>query len=122
MVKNPLLLFLKGAAMGAADVVPGVSGGTIAFITGIYDELLLSINKLGPSALRLLFRKGFLAFWHHINGSFLLTLGCGVLLSLFTLAKGISWLLTQPCHCGMVIFYGAGSCFGLAYASPITPN
>ncbi len=93
MVKNPLLLFFKGVAMGAADVVPGVSGGTIAFITGIYDELLGSIKKLGPEALMVLFRQGFFAFWHFINGSFLLTLGCGIFLSLFTLAKLISWLL-----------------------------
>ncbi len=83
--------------MGAADVVPGVSGGTIAFITGIYDELLGSIKKVGPEALGVLFRQGFFAFWHFINGSFLLTLGCGIFLSLFTLAKLISWLLvTHP--------------------------
>lgn len=93
MVKNPLLLFGKGVAMGAADVVPGVSGGTIAFITGIYDELLGSIRKLGPQALSILFRQGFFAFWHFINGPFLLTLGCGILLSLFTLARLISHLL-----------------------------
>ncbi|MDD7804850.1 MAG: DUF368 domain-containing protein [Endozoicomonas sp. (ex Botrylloides leachii)] len=95
MVKNPLLLLLKGVAMGAADVVPGVSGGTIAFITGIYDELLSSLKKISPSALAILFRQGFFAFWHHINGPFLLTLGCGILLSVFTLAKGISWMLVN---------------------------
>ena len=81
--------------MGAADVVPGVSGGTVAFITGIYDELLGSIKKLGPGALSVLFKQGFFAFWHFINGPFLLTLGCGILLSLFTLAKGISWMLAN---------------------------
>ena len=97
MVKNPLLLFSKGIAMGSADVVPGVSGGTIAFITGIYDELLDSIKKVGPAALKILFKEGFFAFWHFINGSFLLTLGCGILLSLFSLARLISWLLvTYP--------------------------
>lgn len=97
MVKNPLLLFSKGIAMGSADVVPGVSGGTIAFITGIYDELLGSIKKLGPAALKVWFKEGFFAFWHFINGPFLLTLGCGILLSLFSLAKLINWLLvTYP--------------------------
>lgn len=83
--------------MGAADVVPGVSGGTIAFITGIYDELLDSIKRLGPGALRVLAQDGIGACWKHINGAFLLTLGSGILLSLFSLARVISWLLvTHP--------------------------
>ena len=83
--------------MGAADVVPGVSGGTIAFITGIYDELLDSIKRLGPGALKVLAQEGVVACWKHINGAFLLTLGSGILLSLFSLAKVISGLLvTHP--------------------------
>jgi len=81
--------------MGAADVVPGVSGGTVAFITGIYDELLSSINKFRPRAVTVLFREGWSAFWHHINGSFLMILGCGIFISLFTLAKSISWVLVN---------------------------
>lgn len=81
--------------MGAADVVPGVSGGTIAFITGIYDELLSSINKLRPEALAVLFREGWFAFWHHVNGSFLLILGCGIFTSLFALSKTIGWVLVN---------------------------
>ena len=67
-----LLLTLKGCAMGMADVVPGVSGGTIAFISGIYEELIESIRSVGVEALRLLARGRLTAFWHHINGSFLL--------------------------------------------------
>ncbi|WP_430461414.1 DUF368 domain-containing protein [Thalassolituus sp. LLYu03] len=86
-------LFLKGLAMGAADVVPGVSGGTIAFVTGIYTELLDSIKSIGPQALGVWRRQGLRAFWQHINGTFLLVLGSGILLALLTLARGIHYLL-----------------------------
>ena len=74
-----LWLFLKGIAMGAADVVPGVSGGTIAFITGIYTELLDSIKSINLEAVRTLFKEGPAAAWHSINGTFLLVLGSGIL-------------------------------------------
>ena len=56
--------------MGAADVVPGVSGGTIAFISGIYEELINSISKINLQAIKILTQEGILAFWKHINGSF----------------------------------------------------
>lgn len=92
-IKSRALLFGKGIAMGAADVVPGVSGGTIAFITGIYDELLGSLKKCGPSALLVLSKEGPTALWQHINGTFLLTLFAGVLTSIFSLAQLITWLL-----------------------------
>ncbi len=92
-IKSRALLFGKGIAMGAADVVPGVSGGTIAFITGIYDELLGSLKKCGPSALLVLSKEGPKALWQHINGTFLLTLFAGVLTSIFSLAQLITWLL-----------------------------
>ncbi len=83
--------------MGAADVVPGVSGGTIAFITGIYDTLLESIRRINPSVLGLWKREGFKAAFAHINGLFLISLFGGVLTSIATLAKLISWLLeTHP--------------------------
>ena len=88
-----LLLLAKGLAMGAADVVPGVSGGTIAFITGIYDELLHSLRNLGPHCLKILYREGFGAFWRHINGSFLLAVFAGVLISIKTFASIISFCL-----------------------------
>ena len=65
------LLSLKGMAMGAADVVPGVSGGTIAFIVGIYDELINSIKSVNPHSLKLLFTGKVGAFWKAINGNFL---------------------------------------------------
>ncbi len=83
--------------MGAADVVPGVSGGTIAFITGIYDTLLESIRRINPSVLGIWKRDGFKAAFQHINGFFLIALFGGVLTSIATLAKLISWLLvTHP--------------------------
>lgn len=83
--------------MGAADVVPGVSGGTVAFITGIYEELLQSIRSINPSAIRLLFRQGVGPCWNYINGSFLLVLLLGILTSVVSLARIISYLLaTHP--------------------------
>ncbi|KJY82120.1 membrane protein [Vibrio galatheae] len=94
---NYLTTFLKGMAMGAADVVPGVSGGTIAFITGIYDTLLESIRRINPSVISIVRREGFKAAFQHINGLFLIALFGGVLTSIATLAKLISWLLaTHP--------------------------
>ena len=87
------MLFFKGLAMGAADVVPGVSGGTIAFITGIYAELIDSITAVTPKALKILFQKGFKAAWEHINGTFLLVLGSGILVAIVSLAKLIHYLL-----------------------------
>ena len=91
--KNYLLLVLKGCAMGAADVVPGVSGGTIAFITGIYEELIDSIKSIDLQALKLLLSLKFADFWKKINGSFLLGVAGGIAISIFSLAKLMTWLL-----------------------------
>ena len=88
-----LLLFLKGAGMGAADVVPGVSGGTIAFITGIYARLLNAIKSINLDALTLLKREGLKATWQYIDGTFLVTLFAGLLTSAASLAKLITYLL-----------------------------
>lgn len=79
--------------MGAADVVPGVSGGTIAFITGVYDTLLESIRRVNPSLIRLWKQQGFKAVLTHINAAFLFSLFGGIVVSILTLAKLISWLL-----------------------------
>lgn len=92
-MKSKLMLFLKGFGMGAADVVPGVSGGTIAFITGIYEELLNSIKSVDLAAFKLFFTGEFKQFWQHINGSFLLILFSGIGIALFSLAKLIVFLL-----------------------------
>lgn len=91
--RNYLLLILRGCAMGAADVVPGVSGGTIAFITGIYEELVNSIKSVDVQALKLLFSLQFAAFWKKINGPFLLSVVAGIGVSIFSLAKLMTWLL-----------------------------
>ncbi len=83
--------------MGAADVVPGVSGGTIAFISGIYEELIDSINKVSLNAFKVLRKEGFIAMWQSINGNFLISLLIGIAISVITLAKLIRHLLeTQP--------------------------
>lgn len=92
-----IIISLKGIAMGAADVVPGVSGGTIAFISGIYEELITSINGITFSKYKVLRKEGFKSFWIAINGNFLFALFSGILISVFSLAKIISWLLiNQP--------------------------
>jgi putative membrane protein len=82
-------------AMGAADLVPGVSGGTIAFITGILNPLLDGIRSVKPSLFGVIRREGFKAAFMHINGRFLCTVLAGILTSIFTFAKLISWLLTN---------------------------
>lgn len=92
-----IVVTLKGIAMGAADVVPGVSGGTIAFISGIYEELITSINNINLGLLRKWKTVGFKAVWQEINGNFLLALFVGIFISLFSLATLVSWLLeNQP--------------------------
>ncbi len=88
-----LFVTLKGMAMGAADVVPGVSGGTIAFISGIYEELITSINSIDLSLFKTLRKEGFKSFWNQVNGNFLLALFVGIFISVFSLAKFLSWLL-----------------------------
>lgn len=92
-IKDYLLILLKGLCMGAADVVPGVSGGTIAFITGIYDEWLDSLKRCTPAVLLMLKREGFAKTWRYINGNFLLALFGGILISLKTLAGVVLYLL-----------------------------
>lgn len=94
-LSNYLLLTLKGCAMGMADVVPGVSGGTIAFITGIYEELVESIRSVDLGALKLLAKGRFSAFWRRINGSFLFSVLLGVAVSILSLARLMTYLLTH---------------------------
>jgi putative membrane protein len=92
-IKRYFPLTLKGMAMGAADVVPGVSGGTIAFISGIYAELLDSIRSIDHIAVKKLFKEGFASFWKHINGWFLLFLFTGIAISILSLSRLILYLL-----------------------------
>lgn len=91
--KDYATLVLKGMGMGAADVVPGVSGGTIAFIVGIYDELINSIKSINAKTLKMLFTGKIGGFWKGINGNFLFSILLGVGISVFSLAKLITWLL-----------------------------
>lgn len=88
-----VFITLKGMAMGAADVVPGVSGGTIAFISGIYEELITSINNIDLSIISILRKDGIKAVWNKVNGNFLLALFLGIFISVLSLAKFLSWLL-----------------------------
>ncbi len=81
--------------MGAADVVPGVSGGTIAFITGILDTLLDSIRRINPSLISVIKERGVKGAFHYINGPFLVCVFGGILTSIFTLSKIISYLLVN---------------------------
>ncbi len=106
MSKEKALLFFKGAAMGAADIVPGVSGGTVAFITGIYEELINSIQSISWKTLVTLKKQGLSAAWSSINGTFLLTLFSGILFSIFTLAKLISFLLVAYPELLWSFFFG----------------
>ncbi len=91
------MVAVKGACMGAADVIPGVSGGTIAFIMGIYDEFVGSLASINMEAVRLLLGGRFKEFWKHINGSFLLSLAIGIGCSVVALAGLMQHLLaTHP--------------------------
>ena len=113
-------LFLKGLAMGAADVVPGVSGGTIAFVTGIYIELVETIKSLNFHALVLLKSEGVVSAWKYINGNFLAVLLAGLFTSLFSLAQVMQLLLTEYPLLLWSFFIGliAGSVYYLLRQSP----
>jgi len=92
-MRKYLLLYFKGLLMGAADIVPGVSGGTMALITGIYKELISSIDQLNLKQLRILRQEGFTAFWKGINASFLLPLFLGIASNILFLSGVITYLL-----------------------------
>jgi len=111
--KDYSIVTLKGIAMGAADVIPGVSGGTIAFISGIYGELLDSIKSINLVALKLLLTGKFAEFWKAINGTFLLSLVTGIAFSIISLAKALKYLLD---HYPILVW---SFFFGLVLASTI---
>ncbi len=95
--------------MGAADIVPGVSGGSIALITGIYEELLESINSFNGDNLRLLLKFELKAFFQAVNGAFLLSLFLGIMTSVFSLSKLITYLMAEhpiplwSFFCGLIL-------------------
>jgi putative membrane protein len=101
-----IVISLKGIAMGAADVVPGVSGGTIAFISGIYEELITSINNINVALFKTLKNQGIPAAWKQLNGNFLLALVIGIGISILSLSKGIEWLLHNEPVLLWAFFFG----------------
>lgn len=101
-----LALIAKGMAMGAADVVPGVSGGTIAFITGIYGRLLNALKSVNPSLLKVLSNEGFSAVWQRVDGTFLLCVFGGVLTSILSFAHAITWFLAAYPEMLWSFFFG----------------
>lgn len=105
-MRNHILTALKGMAMGAADVVPGVSGGTIAFISGIYDKLLDSISSISFKTLKELKSHGFKHVWEKINGTFLVALFGGIIVSLLSLAKIVEWCLANEAIKLWAFFFG----------------
>jgi len=94
-IKKYILTYFKGMAMGAADIVPGVSGGSIALIAGIYQELLNSINSFTIDNLKLLIKGEVKKFYRSVNGSFLLSLFLGILTSIFVLSRLITFLMSD---------------------------
>lgn len=105
-LRGKLLVFLKGMAMGVADSVPGVSGGTIAVMAGIYEELIHSLKNLNPVALWAYRNRGLSGFWRSINGNFLLSLLVGIVTALFLSANTVLYLLETHYPQLMALFCG----------------
>lgn len=102
-----IVLVFKGIAMGAADVIPGVSGGTVAFIAGIYEELIDSIKSVGSKSFFLLFkRNGIIQFLEAINAKFLFSIILGITISFLSLAKLMQYLLTYHPIFVWAFFFG----------------
>ncbi|PKN44486.1 MAG: DUF368 domain-containing protein [Deltaproteobacteria bacterium HGW-Deltaproteobacteria-17] len=120
--RNRGVLALKGMLMGAADVVPGVSGGTIAFITGIYDTLLAAISSFDLRWFRLVFTGRIREAYDGIPWGFLLPLVAGIALSIFSLARGVSFLLTNHPQELWSFFFGLVLASTWVVASGITPR
>jgi putative membrane protein len=105
-VKNIIFLFLKGFTMGAANIIPGVSGGTIALITGIYERLIAALHNIDHNAFKLFFKFKFKKLFKKIDGGFLFVLLLGVVVSTFTLAKLIKYLLEYHESLLLAFFFG----------------
>lgn len=88
-----LIITLKGLAMGAADAIPGISGGTIALISGLYEELITTISNIKPSLFKTLFKDGLAAFWKEANGNFVVALLSGILISFISFMRLAKYLL-----------------------------
>jgi putative membrane protein len=148
-MKAHFLLFLKGFGMGAANVIPGVSGGTVALITGIFERLINAIKSFDLQALRLLRARRYRALAEHVSLYFLVAVGCGVALSIISLARALDFMFTNyPVYIwayffGLIlasVYYvgktvsawspavvcacliGAAGAFGITFLSPASPN
>ncbi len=99
-------IYIRGILMGAADVIPGVSGGTIAFITGIYETLIQSLNEVDLKAFKLLFTFRWKALIHKINGFFLLAMSAGILSAVLSLARLLKYLLEEYPEAVWAFFFG----------------
>ncbi|MEY8264088.1 MAG: DUF368 domain-containing protein, partial [Bermanella sp.] len=101
--------FLKGMAMGAADVVPGVSGGTVALVTGIYERLINAIKNIGLDTLKSVFQNGLKPTWQQLDGTFLVSLLAGILTSIVLFARVLHFAIEHypmfiwPCFFGLVL-------------------
>ncbi len=105
-LRGKIGLILRGMAIGAANVIPGVSGGTIALITGIYPEIIDSLKSFGWKTIKLILKGQLGRFFSEVNGSFITSVGIGVLASIFTLAKALNHLLTNHLTLTMSFFFG----------------
>lgn len=106
MIPPSVSTFLKGYAMGAANVIPGVSGGTVAFLTGIFETLVNALKSFDLTALRYLKGMQISMLWAHINGNFLLPLGLGVVLSVVSLARLLGYLFDDHPKLIWAFFFG----------------
>tara|TARA_S200000501_G_scaffold351318_1_gene369078 strand:+ start:3652 stop:4665 length:1014 start_codon:yes stop_codon:yes gene_type:complete len=104
--KKDLILILKGIAMGAANKVPGVSGGIVAFVAGFYEELIYSLQKINLKAFTILVRKGWPAFYQYINGRFLVLLFTGVVISYFSISLILDYLIKNYEIQVLGVFFG----------------
>jgi len=98
--------FIKGLAMGSANVIPGVSGGTVALVTGIYERLINALKSCDLNALKLLFARDFKGVWKHVDGAFLSAILGGVAVSIVSLAKVLEYLLGNFEVLTMAFFFG----------------
>lgn len=104
--REDLVLVLKGIAMGAANKVPGVSGGIVAFVAGFYEELIYSLQKINLKALTLLTRKGWNSFYQYTNGRFLVMLFSGVIISYFSVSLILDYLIKNFEMQVLGVFFG----------------
>ncbi len=88
-----LFLVIKGLGMGAANKVPGVSGGVVAFVAGFYEEFIYSLQRVNKTAFKLFFNGRFRSFYHYINGRFLSLLFLGMIVSYFSVSKILDYFL-----------------------------